>query len=80
MHHHIYRVHCFTKTCKNCSKAVFIKNNFLGDRLYTCAPVPKKHKEKDARDCGEFRCSDYGEFSLCENCSGGAPVKRLRRY
>ena len=45
--HHIYRGHCFTKTCKNCSKAVFIKNNFLGDRLYKCAPIPKKHKEKE---------------------------------
>ena len=52
--HHIYRVHCFTKTCKNCNKAVFVKNSFWGDRLYVCSPIPKKHKEKDGRDCGEM--------------------------
>ena len=78
--HHIYRVRCFTKTCRNCNNAVFVKNGFWGDRLYMCPASPKKHKEIDGRDCGKFRCSDYGEFSLCKECSGGAPIKRLRRY
>jgi len=78
--HHIYRVHCFTKTCRECSKAVFVKENFWGDKLYMCSETNKKHKEIDARDCGGFRCNQYGEYLLCQNCGGGAPVKRLRRY
>lgn len=78
--HHIYRVNCFAQTCSKCRKAVFVKTSLLGDRLYVCSPMPKKHKEIDARDCGEFRCSEYGEYLYCQDCSGGAPVKRLRRY
>ena len=77
---HMYRVNCFAKTCKNCSKAVFVKTSILGDKLYMCSAINKKHKEIKARDCGEFRCNEYGEYLLCQECSGGAPVKRLKRY
>ena len=76
----IHRVWCINVNCEKCRKAVFVKTGILGDRYYSCPPIPKKHKVIDARNCMEFRCSEKDEYSLCEHCSGGAPVKRLRRY
>lgn len=78
--HNIYRVNCFGKTCRHCSNSVFIKDSILGDRLYMCSVINKKHKEIDARDCNAFRCNEQGKYLYCEECNAGAPVKRLRRY
>jgi len=67
----IARVNCFTAGCSNCERAIMVKKNYWGEQLYICDAYQKKHKEIDARDCGNFRCDGNRHLILCKKCRKG---------
>lgn len=69
------RINCYFASCMKCINHVYVKKTLMGERLYTCKHVPKKHKAIDGNVCKDFRCKDDGESILCERCCKGEDVK-----
>ena len=71
----IKRIACYFSGCSKCINHTFVKKSLMGERLYVCEFMPKKHKEIDGNKCKDFRCKDAGESILCDKCSRGEDVK-----
>lgn len=71
----IKRINCYFSGCSKCINCTLVKKTLLGERLYVCKTMQKKHKEIEGNKCKDFRCKDAGESILCDNCSRGEDVK-----
>ena len=66
------KISCLKANCTLCEKAVLVKANKFGERLYACPINLKPHKTISAYDCKDFRCDSYDEnIGMCRTCSRG---------
>ena len=66
------KISCLKANCTLCEKAVLIKYNNFGERIYVCSVKEKQHKPISAYDCDDFRCCYCdSDIEMCRTCKKG---------